>query len=574
MAMRCSLETKLFGTTVLALAIAGCGGGAGSEEELATSADAVTVGGWNIDGSVPDAGATNKTDPSGSTKELGPLNSNTTKVGVIHMDAVPTLDLTNPNGQVDLKQVWYGTKTDPSTNHIWFYAALERESNTGSGVNAWEFQQAAAPTPCDYANKTNTQLIADCNPWANRQPGDFMIVFDQQGNSADVILRTFTDPDGGTWSFGQPLALDAGVHLTSSTSAAQFSTDGLKFEAAVDLTATVFKPNTCNSIATVIPNTITGNSDTADYKDTVLGIGTDIGNCGSLRVIKNVSPSTASGTFTYAVDRPGTSLIQYPSTQSLSGSLTRPGTTSADYTDDYTNVIAGADYTIAETPPSGWTLTSIVCAVNGGAGVDVTAGGAFQVVANKQTICTITNTQQLGAIEVTKEGLNKALGLGNWPISGASFAIKNAAGTTVATCGPTGLDGKCCVDQLAFATYSVVETTAPTGYLFDATSPPTKTGVVVNASSDCTAAPANAPVAVTLENTPLSKLVFERKATFTSKAGTGVTQAHITCDDTPNPDVPLTGLDNNVAWTNTRTFDNISTYPSTYTFNCTVTVDP
>jgi hypothetical protein len=52
---------------------------------------------------VPDAGATELTDPFGNVKELGPLNSNTTKIGVIHKDSLPTLDLTNPNAQVDLR---------------------------------------------------------------------------------------------------------------------------------------------------------------------------------------------------------------------------------------------------------------------------------------------------------------------------------------------------------------------------------------------------------------------------------------------------------------------------------------
>src|SRR5688500_15527437 len=57
-------------------------------------------GPYNIDGVVPDAEVTELADPFGNVKELGPLNSNTTKIGVIHRDAVPTLDLTNPNGQV------------------------------------------------------------------------------------------------------------------------------------------------------------------------------------------------------------------------------------------------------------------------------------------------------------------------------------------------------------------------------------------------------------------------------------------------------------------------------------------
>ena len=66
----------------------------------------------NIDGNVPDAGTTELEDPEGNVKELGPLNSNTTKIGVIHADLVPTLDLTNPNGQVDLRRAWLDTERE------------------------------------------------------------------------------------------------------------------------------------------------------------------------------------------------------------------------------------------------------------------------------------------------------------------------------------------------------------------------------------------------------------------------------------------------------------------------------
>ena len=44
-------------------------------------------GPYTIDGTIPDAGTTELEDPEGNVKELGPLNSNTTKIGVIHNDA-------------------------------------------------------------------------------------------------------------------------------------------------------------------------------------------------------------------------------------------------------------------------------------------------------------------------------------------------------------------------------------------------------------------------------------------------------------------------------------------------------
>src|SRR3954447_20379800 len=110
-------------------------------------------GPYNIDGVVPDAGTTNLPDLTGNVKELGPLNSSTTKIGVIHSDAVPTLGLTNPNAQVDLRQAWLATAKE--AGHDWLYFAWERDSNSGSGFIAYEFMQNAAPAACAYETATS-----------------------------------------------------------------------------------------------------------------------------------------------------------------------------------------------------------------------------------------------------------------------------------------------------------------------------------------------------------------------------------------------------------------------------------
>jgi hypothetical protein len=244
-------------------------------------------GPFNIDGVIPDAGTTELTDLFGSVKELGPLNSSTTKIGVIHKDAVPTLDLTNPNAQVDLRRAWLDTERDASApNHDWLYFAWERDSNSGSGFIAYEFMQNAAPASCAYDTATDAQLIANCNPWANRRAGDFMILWDQQGGSKDLYLRTWT----GT---GSNLTLGAPSLLNAAVSQAAYSADGFRGEAAVDLTATIFGGSTaCKTFANTIPSTVTGNSDSADYKDTILKTAPPITNCTSTVV---TTPKTAAG---------------------------------------------------------------------------------------------------------------------------------------------------------------------------------------------------------------------------------------------------------------------------------------
>ena len=244
-------------------------------------------GPFSIEGTVADAGATLLPDASGNIKELGPLNSNTTKIGVIHDDAVPTLGMTNPNAQVDLRRAWLDTAKDPVDDHDWLYFAWERDANSGSGFIAFEFMHKKAPDACAYATATQNELIASCNPWANRTAGDFLILWDQQGNSTDLYLRTWTGPDDDHLTLGAPTLID------DALSAAAYSPDNFKGEAAVDLTALLSNgvPQ-CLVLANVIPSTVTGNSDTADYKDTVLTPAPELSNCDSTTV---TTPQTGAG---------------------------------------------------------------------------------------------------------------------------------------------------------------------------------------------------------------------------------------------------------------------------------------
>lgn len=268
----------------------------------ATAAD----GPWDVTGTagtgtIPDAGvANNLDDAEGNVKELGPLNSNTTKIGVIHNDAAPTLGFTNPNAQVDLRQAWLDIKREGGKD--WLYFAWERDNNTGSGFIAYEFMRNAAPVACGTYDTTTQaltdQLIASCNPWANRQggapasgvnpavPGDFMILWDQQGSGLDLYLRI--------WSGTAPnLVLGAPIALNAATSQAAISADGFRGEAAVNLTDTIFGGALqCLSFANTIPSTVTGNSDTADYKDTILQTIPPISNCSTTTT---TTPQTGAG---------------------------------------------------------------------------------------------------------------------------------------------------------------------------------------------------------------------------------------------------------------------------------------
>jgi hypothetical protein len=256
-----------------------------------TSPARAADGPFDITGAVPDSGTTELADLSGSLKELGPKNGSSTKISVIHKAPTPMLEVTNPNAQVDLRRAWLGSAQDLTDgfaiHHTWLYFAWERDSNSGSGFIAYEFMQNAAPAACAYGTATDAQLTASCNPWANRTSGDFMILWDQSGSSTTLYKREWT----GT---APNLTLGAPVALTAAVSQAAFSADKFRGEAALDLTATVFGGSaSCRSFVNVIPSTVTGNSDTADYKDTILTTVPPITNCGSTTT---TTPKQADGT--------------------------------------------------------------------------------------------------------------------------------------------------------------------------------------------------------------------------------------------------------------------------------------
>lgn len=266
---------------------------------------------------VPNGGAEELEDPEGNLKELGPLNSSTTKIGVIHNDAVPTLGLTNPNGQVDLRRAWLDNAKDTDGDD-WLYFAWERDNNTGSGFIAYEFMANKAPAVCgDY---TGASVATQCNPWANRAAGDFLIMWDQQGGSKDLYLRTWAGT-GSNLTLGAPQLLDANV------SDAEYSADGFRGEAALNVTDAIFGGvQRCLTFANVIPSTVTGNSDTADYKDTILQPQVPLSTCEATITTdpRNGDNSDLNGTNTIDLGADGVAAVSDQAVVDISGGSATP----------------------------------------------------------------------------------------------------------------------------------------------------------------------------------------------------------------------------------------------------------
>ena len=400
-----------------------------------------TTSPYIIDGTIltqtePEKSSTIFDDASGSAPELGPINASSTKLGVIHSAPKPMLGTTNPNAQVDLKNVWLDTAAD-STGDIWLYLAWQRDSNKGSGVIMYEFQQGEKPVACDYSKintPTEADLIAACNPFEKRQPGDFILVWDQQGGSTAIGIRTwgYTDVNGnGVYNAGiDTLTLGATVTTASDDAEAKYSSDKFFGEATVNLSDTIFPPTptSCFTVGNIIPGTVTGNSDTADYKDVVLkdfAESLTISNCGSVEITKDTNPEGGTGQFGYTLARSGGALLDYadPPKTSRTGTLTEDGDSETQL-----NLRTGTNYTLAENIGAGtpYDLSSIVCTLGSSSYTVTTAGANFPVAAGQTTSCLITNQLKTGTLHVTKVLTND--NGGTRAITGFSFTATGQAG--------------------------------------------------------------------------------------------------------------------------------------------------
>jgi hypothetical protein len=364
-----------------------------------------------IDGTVPDAdcltdgsGCEVLDDPFGNSQELGPKQGSGTKLGVVHTASPPMLDFTNPNGQNDLVKVWLKSGVDLEGD-VWLYLAWERDANSGSSVIAYEFHQKKLPDGCDYtgvdqedpANAAELDLIANCNPWAERSEGDFLVVYDFQGGASEIIIRKFIN---GAFEETGTNVTDEGFALAELETGDKF-----KGEAAINLTDSLFaEQNACVTVANVIPGTITGNSDSADYKDTLLAISdVNISNCGAVAIKKEIDPNSLNqdATFSYVLDRKDDSAINYAGDPSIAEFL-KDGET-----DTWIDLLVGTNYQISEVNiPQNFEKVSILCdrpATSTNADAASGEPNVFSIDASTTTNCTITNQLLTGKLTVIKE---------------------------------------------------------------------------------------------------------------------------------------------------------------------------
>ena len=351
-----------------------------------------------IDGDIPDTAdpAEIFDDPEGNVKELAAKNGSGTKIGPINTAILPMLDNTNPNPQVDLTEVRI-TSAVAADGDVWLYFFWERDSNNGSGFIALEVGDDPAPAECDFSGATSEQdLIDNCNPWENRADGDSLFLWDQQGNSLDIIQRIF-DATTNTWG--------AGMVLNANEAEAEIGSDPSNGEMAVNLSDTIFDPGQCLSVANVLPSTVTGNSDSADYKDTVFFNFPGISNCGTVIIRKQTLPDGLSDTF------------QFDHNLVTEGAQDNPFFLADDGVETILNVFVNDPsdptdfYFVTEADPSsaGFELVDIDCSASDTV-VTPTEDEASRTVefvlgVNETVDCTFTN-QALASLTVQKNVVN------------------------------------------------------------------------------------------------------------------------------------------------------------------------
>jgi hypothetical protein len=280
-----------------------------------------------------------------------------------------------------------------------------------------------------------------------------------------------------------------------------------------------------------------------------------LSNCGTVIIRKETDPD-------------GDTTTNFGFTSS--GITTNPTTTTSPFSlkdggsKTILNVVQGSGKTVTEDDPSGsnYALQSIDCsastvpAANRSTNVG-TRTVTFSIAGGETLDCTYTNKLQQGALIIEKRSTKT----GNPLVSNAGAVFSYGTGLSVTDNG-TGDDdstvGKMCVDQLTPGSYTVSETTPPSGY--GAGSPSSQSATVV-AGTNCTDNKPTGSAVVSFTNPPLSDIQVNFR-----DGGSGETSATISCDNTG-------GTGSNTAasgWDTSRTVTGLA--PQIVT--CTITIDP
>ena len=427
-----------------------------------------------------------------------------------------------PNSKADLHQFYVGS--EQQGGHTYLYLGWTRANSGGTTNFDFEINQAEQPDLTTLGTKT---LV--------RQDGDLLVNYLFQGQGTpQIAIRTW---NGSAWSAPvdasaySEASINSGGSVENPLPGAINPTPQNRFgEAAIDLTAGgLIPPGVCRAFGSAFVKTRSSTSFTSEIKDFIAPIHVNIANCATIIVEKVTvpSPDPTDTSFAFVSDFDGNFSLK--NGESHTKIDLNPGT-----------------YSVSETVPPNWELTSAVCS-------DGSDPGAIDLGPSETVTCTFTNTLLLGSIKVLKQSIKD-----DAPLAGATFSVSGPGGYSATL--TSGADGTDCVDGLLFGSYSVTETAAPNGYAIDNPDP---VAVEVNENSECPAGAAGSTLV--FDDTPLTDIT----ATADSQDdGPGGTLSDINCVD--GNGAPVGNSPQGPAHDVAVGAEDLE--PGTYT--CTIVIDP
>jgi Prealbumin-like fold domain len=442
-----------------------------------------------------------------------------------------------PNSKADLAR--FGLAGEVVNGQTFLYLAWSRENQSGT-VN-FDFELNAAAQP-DLTTAGAKHL--------NRTVDDVLINYAFLGgsNTPTLTLRKWTGSAWGAGSVinstcsegatnGATVSENLGGNTAVNRPAQQFG------EAAINLNcAGIIQAGACESFGSGYVKSRSSTSFTSEIKDFIAPVSLHFSNCGKLTIIKHTSPADLDQSFGYT------------STGGLSPSTFNLNDHGTD-TQVFDNLQPGT-YTVTEgADPAGFAFGSLTCVGTGGSSSGKVATAV--IVGGSDITCTYVNNQQLGAIKISKASVKP-----NTPLAGATFSI-TGPGSYSNSVTTAGAGGTVCVDGLAFGTYSVTETAAPTGYAIDDT---TSHNVVVDTNTTCAADPYVGET-FSATDTPLTDILV--KATSQVAGGT---KSRVTCVNAASANIGNSPQPSASTFADPAQVDATGVRPGTYT--CTIIVDP
>lgn len=451
-----------------------------------------------------------------------------------------------PNSKADLAR--FGIAGETVAGQSYLYLAWSRENQSGTVNFDFEINAQEQPDLTTLGPKT---LVRTAN--------DLLINYAFAGGSNTPTL-TFRKWTGSAWGSPSTISSTCSEGATNSTTVSD--TLGVPPNTAVDRPAQQFgeaainlvcagivQANTCSTFSSAYVKSRSSTAFTSEIKDFIAPVHLHLSNCGSIKIIKHTAPRGLDQSFSYTTTGTGLSAFSLNDKDNTSSD-------SAGNTKLFSSLSPGS-YSVTEgADPAGFAFNNVSCT---GGGANTSTSGRVATIgldAGENIVCTYVNDQQLGAIKISKASSKAAA----TALSGAVFSVTGP--NSYSSSQTTGSDGSVCVDGLAFGTYHVTETAAPSGYAIDDA---TTHDVVVDTNAKCSDS-TYVGETFSATDTPKTDITVEAKSQVA-----GGTKSQITCVDsaTPTPnnigDSPSQNIEDAKVTAN-------GVAPGTYT--CTIVVDP